>query len=840
MFAGAAYSDQADIQHEDAVNMLTSLGVLGGYPDGTFRPDATITRAEMAKMIYTIRNGGDSNADQYKSLSTSFTDIDGHWAEGYIKYCQTLGIISGKSATRFDPSGDVTVAETAKMALVMMGYNASANRANLVGSGWDSRTLALATDNGLMDSIYGAVNSAISRDEAAQMLYNTVNTKCVIWSNDKESFVDDTYTVGTGRDAYDKAYTVGTKFLGLQEWIGTFKGDDKMSGAKEGQITVYGSIDGQHKSSSEDKDAKNASFKYDFSNSYVGEEVSVLFKDGKNGTAEQPDDNDTIYGVYVTGNTTVYNITKGDLQDADANKIKFGDKQYKVADADSKQGTQINVYTNYKSTSTAEDVSKFDKGGDYYKDSADTIKFIEEDGEITAAYIVETQFAEIVSINSTKLSLSGGVNKAGLVIEDNDVYEGAAKNDIVAVQVLYDDDYYVITKANIVEADVSASKSLTEVRIDGNYVKKCETTGTEEIGDYDLFAINDLGETYEFIMYGNYWVAAQQTTESAKDYAVVDKIDANYTNAVSPSVKLVKADGSTVTVAIDSDSDDDIKTGMLVKYKTNNDGSVEMVSAEVATTGNALKTDTLSVINSVGSFNYNKNTKQITFGDGSKYATTADCVAFIEYENGKYMVASADEMSTFSATAKTAVYVSLDKDGKVVAYKVVTSGKPSSTTSDEVYGYITSRGSEKIGDDTYVMLDVWTAGGNVTLKTEDLSSAQESALVAGAFIKFKAGADVTNAADIATVTVKKVRVDAYDADRQLLTQKDGTQWPVADDVALITIDYSEKEGVEDQYDFVPTYDSEADTCNAAIVVDEVDGVNTVVAVYIDIDSDMGK
>ena len=136
------------------------------------------------------------------------------------------------------------------------------------------------------------------------------------------------------------------------------------------------------------------------------------------------------------------------------------------------------------------------------------------------------------------------------------------------------------------------------------------------------------------------------------------------------------------------------------------------------------------------------------------------------------------------------------------------------------------------------MLDVWTATGNVTLKTEDLNDTQDKAFVAGAFIKFKAGADITNASDIDTVTATKIRVDEYDKDRKLLTQKDGTQWPVDKDVALITIDYSEKEGVTDQFDTIPTYDSEANKCNAAIVIDTVDGVRTVVAVYIDVDSNI--
>ena len=183
---------------------------------------------------------------------------------------------------------------------------------------------------------------------------------------------------------------------------------------------------------------------------------------------------------------------------------------------------------------------------------------------------------------------------------------------------------------------------------------------------------------------------------------------------------------------------------------------------------------------------------------------------------------------------------SLNKDGKAVAYKVTRAGKPSTNASDDVYGYITSRGTQKDGDDTYVMLDVWTAKGNVTLKTEDLNTTQDKAFVPGAFIKFKAGSDITNASDIETVTATKIRVDEYDKDRKLLTQKNGTQWPVDKDVALITIDYSEKEGVADQFDTIPTYDSEANKCNAAIVVDDVDGVQTVVAVYIDVDSDMGN
>ena len=97
--ASATFTDADDIKTTDAVETLTALGVIAGKPDGSFDPEATVTRAEMAKMIYTIKAGGNDNADAFKGTATTFTDINGHWAEGYIKYCQSQGIIAGKSAT---------------------------------------------------------------------------------------------------------------------------------------------------------------------------------------------------------------------------------------------------------------------------------------------------------------------------------------------------------------------------------------------------------------------------------------------------------------------------------------------------------------------------------------------------------------------------------------------------------------------------------------------------------------------------------------------------------------------------------------------------------------------
>ena len=72
MFAGAAFTDQADIKVEnEVVDTLIELGVINGYTDGSFKPNDTVTRAEMAKMIYVLRTGN-SDASAYNNDKTSF------------------------------------------------------------------------------------------------------------------------------------------------------------------------------------------------------------------------------------------------------------------------------------------------------------------------------------------------------------------------------------------------------------------------------------------------------------------------------------------------------------------------------------------------------------------------------------------------------------------------------------------------------------------------------------------------------------------------------------------------------------------------------------------------
>ena len=232
MFAGAAFTDQADIKVDsDVVDTLVSLGVVEGFENGSFQPNATVTRAQMAKMIYVLRTGN-SDASAYNNDKTSFTDINGHWAAGYIKYCQSLGIIAGKSATIFAPNAEVTAQEAAKMLLVTLGYNAE--KAGLVGSTWAAKTNALADENGLLDDVNTSFTGPCPRQYAAQLIYNAIDAETVVWR-------DDAYTNENYAGHLNK--TIGEKYMGLykksDEVFGVYATDKNEVTA----VTTIGMID---------------------------------------------------------------------------------------------------------------------------------------------------------------------------------------------------------------------------------------------------------------------------------------------------------------------------------------------------------------------------------------------------------------------------------------------------------------------------------------------------------------------------------------------------------------------------------------------------------------------
>ena len=94
-----------DAWYCSAVSTLSAMGIISGYPDATFRPNASITRAEFAAIATRFDVNGDKTP-------ASFTDIAGHWAKDEIAVAANNGWVNGYEDGSFRPQNKITRAET--------------------------------------------------------------------------------------------------------------------------------------------------------------------------------------------------------------------------------------------------------------------------------------------------------------------------------------------------------------------------------------------------------------------------------------------------------------------------------------------------------------------------------------------------------------------------------------------------------------------------------------------------------------------------------------------------------------------------------------------------------
>ena len=109
-YAAAPYSDlNTAAWYAKYVNFAASKGIVNGRPDGTFDPDASITRAEFATMIANFAGVGRVEAP------SASNDVAGHWAAGYIVALERANIVTGYEDGTFRPNANITRAEAATM-----------------------------------------------------------------------------------------------------------------------------------------------------------------------------------------------------------------------------------------------------------------------------------------------------------------------------------------------------------------------------------------------------------------------------------------------------------------------------------------------------------------------------------------------------------------------------------------------------------------------------------------------------------------------------------------------------------------------------------------------------
>lgn len=171
--AGAAWTDFPDadaIVNREAVDALTARGILSGRGDGSFAPREAFRRDEMARLLSALLDPSAAESGQYDNAGGELSDISGSWAEGYIRHCYAVGVVSGKSGGRFDPAGAVTGTEAAVMLLGASGTDTAA----FSGPDWASKANAAAVQAGLYEGFKADPAEPLCRDDAALLLYNAL------------------------------------------------------------------------------------------------------------------------------------------------------------------------------------------------------------------------------------------------------------------------------------------------------------------------------------------------------------------------------------------------------------------------------------------------------------------------------------------------------------------------------------------------------------------------------------------------------------------------------------------------------------------------------------------
>ena len=211
--------------YADAIDALSSLKILDGFEDETFKADGTLTRAQAAKIVAIVHNAATNGriqsdiADLYSNAQNPFVDCNTSWALPYINYCRITGLADGMTATTYAPKREVTGVQFLKLMLTTLNFNTA--KEGYTGTGWDINVLNRANEIGLtagLEKGWKAI-APIKRGEAAQVLYNALTAYLVEYGQKvKNNYVNDTtlgkyynYSFISNEQVAKSGYTLGGK-----------------------------------------------------------------------------------------------------------------------------------------------------------------------------------------------------------------------------------------------------------------------------------------------------------------------------------------------------------------------------------------------------------------------------------------------------------------------------------------------------------------------------------------------------------------------------------------------------------------------------------------------------
>ena len=255
MSTGAAsFTDQDEFSenYAEAAEVLTGMGVINGYEDGSFQPKDNITRAEVAAMIYRVATGDvDSGHPGMTAGANYFTDVsEDDWYAGYVNYCADAGYIKGFEDNTFRADENVTGYQVLAMILRAVGYD---KNNEYTGVNWTLNVASTAMDLKLLKNVDSSVSltAEATRELVAEFIFQAIRpgTYTVDYVPAVGDYRPDTRPASSlGEQVFDLAVTDDTDMWGRPAtvwyaesstyWNGAVKNDGYQSDKDDLYVTI--------------------------------------------------------------------------------------------------------------------------------------------------------------------------------------------------------------------------------------------------------------------------------------------------------------------------------------------------------------------------------------------------------------------------------------------------------------------------------------------------------------------------------------------------------------------------------------------------------------------------
>ena len=600
------FTDADEIVNKDAVSTMTALGIINGKEDGSYFDPTGNVTRAEMAKMLCVAINGGVDPVLGVKDTPTFTDIKGHWAESYIEYCAANGIIAGRGNNKFDPTGTVSATEAAKMLLGVLGY--SAEKSGLVGNDWAINTNVLANQNGLYKNLANLnANTLLTRDNAAQMIYNALDANMV------ELNAAGNYTTSQYSYTGTESVVTGTERV----WVVKIKDSSVNDAVKALDGSVYNS----RQDAIDTLDAANGS-KLDSSKYTLEQKTQNVY--GENTVTKYADE--------TMGHKYLSLITDGDAVLTDVEKDSKG------------------TYTLYMNGITTK--GQYTKvEGDYSNLIGQKVEVLYKDSEnvygvyasTDSSLIVESTAGKVEAVKNGEVKIDGTTYKVDSNVTTTALYTGklidglnVGGNKAAAVKAYDNDDNGKID--TVVYVPFTAAK-VTYVGEKSFNTDVNTNVKFEDVNAYDDMAKND------YVIKSD----AANTVDDTDTYVLAETVKGKIEATKSNSVRIDGTWYNYVTTTPDKDLalDSTVKAAVLNGY---------IVKSEVVTASHELK-DYALIVNTAKDINGEQ--AKLLFADGTTKVVTTD-VAY----DGKSGRAGIGDLVTYEV-----------KKGEYVLTKAETSDK---------------------------------------------------------------------------------------------------------------------------------------------------------------------